>query len=154
MSKCKIGSFKLAGQGIGRVLGSLEAEIMEIIWANGMEITIREVWEKLGLKRRVSFNTVMTVMNRLVSKGLLHREAGADCYHFRPVQDRSSFVAEIAREVARGLVQDFGLDAIGPLVEALEEAPPEYMAALEDLLRRRRESSLGQRTVPEFPPKQ
>ena len=44
---------------------------MEIVWSN-KGITIKEVQQKLSEESPVNFNTVMTVMNRLVEK--LHLE--------------------------------------------------------------------------------
>ena len=139
MSETKrIQSFSLDRQGLARVLGSLEAEVMEAIWRKGQEVTIREVWEDLLLSREIAFNTVMTVMNRLVEKGVLRRERGREAYRYRPLQSRDEFMRDMSRRVARGLVNDFGESVIAPFVEALDEAHPGYLQALEEFIRRRR----------------
>ncbi|MDA8212388.1 MAG: BlaI/MecI/CopY family transcriptional regulator [Clostridia bacterium] len=135
----KFQSFSLEREGLARVLGSLEAEVMEIIWRKGQEVTIREVWEELMLARTIAFNTVMTVMNRLADKKLLRREPGREAYRFLPVQTREGFLREISRRVAAGLVEDFGEHAIAPFVEALDVAGPGYLEELEEFIRRRKE---------------
>ncbi|KKM11441.1 hypothetical protein SY88_08445 [Clostridiales bacterium PH28_bin88] len=133
-------SFSLEREGLARVLGSLEAEVMDIIWRKGQEVTIREVWEELKHSRAIAFNTVMTVMNRLVDKRILRREPGREAYRFLPFQTREGFLREISRRVAAGLVEDFGEHAIAPFVEALDAAGPEYLEELEKYIRRRKES--------------
>lgn len=135
----KFQSFNLEREGLARVLGSLEAEVMEIIWRKGQEVTIREVWEELMHTRSVAFNTVMTVMNRLVDKRILRREPGREAYRFLPVQTRDAFLREISSRVAMGLVEDFGEHAIAPFVEALDAADSWYLEQLEEFIRRRKE---------------
>ena len=56
-------NYRLNEQGLNHFFG-LEAKIMEIIWSTE-GITIKEV-RKLSEESPVNFNTVMTVMNRLV----------------------------------------------------------------------------------------
>ena len=64
-------NYKLNEQGLNHFFGPLEAKIMEIVWSSE-GITIKEVQQKLSEESPVNFNTVMTVMNRLVEK--LHLE--------------------------------------------------------------------------------
>ena len=70
-----ISSFRLRERHLRRVLGDLEADVMEVLWRRG-EASIREVWEELKRRRSITFNSIMTIMNRLVAKGLLRREDG------------------------------------------------------------------------------
>ncbi len=53
-------------------LGELELEVMQVIW-NHDSITVSDVLSELADERH--HNTIMTVMNRLVSKGMLERYA-------------------------------------------------------------------------------
>lgn len=138
MSEQHIQTYHLTKEGLTRVLGSLEAEIMEIIWQHSSPVTIRDVWEEILPHRDISFNTVMTVMNRLVKKELLNRERGENSYLFRPVKMRKDFLEEISHEVARGLVKDFGESAIAQFVEAVEDVDPNYLQQLEDFIRRKK----------------
>lgn len=63
-------NYKLNEQGLNHFFGPLEAKIMEIIW-NKPDRTIKEVQQQLSEESSINFNTVMTVMNRLVEKGHL-----------------------------------------------------------------------------------
>ena len=130
--------FRLGAQGLGRVLGELEATVMDVIWASSGPVTIREVTEQLQSRQPLAFNTVMTVMNRLVAKGLLKRSGRKGSYTYRPTMDRDAFLREVTRRVAAGLVQDFGTLAVSQFVDVLAEEAPDALAELERQLRRRR----------------
>ncbi|QIA27450.1 BlaI/MecI/CopY family transcriptional regulator [Thermaerobacter sp. PB12/4term] len=130
--------FRLGDQGLRRVLGELEATVMEVVWAGPGAVTIREVTERLSSSRQpLAFNTVMTVMNRLVAKGLLRRSGRKGSYTYRPAMDREAFLREVTRRVAAGLVQDFGSLAVSQFVDVLAEEAPDALAELERELRRR-----------------
>lgn len=63
------------GNGAETLLGELELEIMQIIWAR-QRVTVREVLEALSEKWSLAYTIVMTVMTRLVDKDILrqHRQ--------------------------------------------------------------------------------
>lgn len=143
MGRDKVNSFSLVKRGLGRVLGSLEAEVMEVIWRKNREVTIREVWDEIRAVRSIAFNTVMTVMNRLTAKGLLQREAGREAHRFQAVQSREHFLGNISRQVADGLVRDFGQQAIAPFVEALGQVDPVYLRALEEYIQKQKDAGKG-----------
>jgi len=110
---------------------------MEVIWRRG-SASIREVWDELKLKRPLAFNTVMTVMNRLVEKGLLRREDRRGSYRYRPRVNRETFLTRVSHDVAEALIQEFGDVAVAQFIEVLEEVDPEKLAALERLILERR----------------
>jgi predicted transcriptional regulator len=130
-------TFRLRERRLRRVLGDLEADVMEVLWRRG-EASIREVWEAVKARRSITFNTVMTVMNRLVEKGLLRREDGRGRYRYRPRMDRETLLAHVSRDVAEALVEEFGDIAVAQFVDVLREADPEKLKALERLLARRK----------------
>ena len=133
-----IASFRLRGRRLSRVLGDLEAEVMETLWRRNAA-SIREVWDEVKLKRPLAFNTVMTVMNRLVEKRLLRREDRRGSYRYSPRVSREDFLAQVSHDIAASLVQEFGEIALAQFIEVLEEVDPEKLAALERLIRERRE---------------
>ncbi|GAW92529.1 transcriptional regulator [Calderihabitans maritimus] len=137
----QIQTFYLNKTGTERVLGSLEAEIMEIIWQASGKVTIREVQEKILTQREISFNTVMTVMNRLVNKGLLEKEKISNSFHYRATISKADFLGNVSRRVARGLLEDFGESTIAHFVEAMAEVNPDYLSRLESLIRRKKDKN-------------
>lgn len=129
--------FRSTGRQLGRILGELEAEVMEVIWRRG-SASIREVWEEVTRKHPRTFNTVMTIMNRLTEKGLLRREDRRGSYRYVPRVAREAFLARVSRDVAKALVREFGDVAVAQFVEILETVDPKKLAALEARVRERR----------------
>lgn len=128
--------FDLDGSGLTRVLGELQARIMEAVWQLGAP-TGKEICDALGPGSH--YKTVLTVTNRLVDKGLLTREpAGGRAFRYRAVEERAAFLSRIAGSVASGLVGDFGRPALAQFVQAAEEVDPTYLDELERLVRERK----------------
>ncbi|SNT53545.1 Penicillinase repressor [Bacillus sp. OK838] len=80
-----IKNFKYDEVGLNRFFGPLEANIMEYLWDKN-EQSIKAVQQSLELDKPINFNTVMTVMNRLVEKGILEKRSEGRLSLFRPVQ--------------------------------------------------------------------
>lgn len=110
---------------------------MEVLWRRG-SASIREVWDEVKLKRPLAFNTVMTVMNRLVDKELLRREDRRGSYRYYPRVNRDVFLTRVSHDVAEVLIREFGDIAVAQFVEALQDVDPKKLAALERLVLERR----------------
>jgi len=110
---------------------------MEVIWRRG-SASIREVWEEVARKHPRTFNTVMTIMNRLTEKGLLRREDRRGSYRYVPRVGRDAFLARVSHDVAKALVREFGDVAVAQFVEVLETVDPKKLAALGARVRERR----------------
>ena len=63
-----------------RIFGELELAILNVFKKDGSACTVRDVLQTLG--REDKYTTIMTVMNRLVTKGELHRERIGQSYHY------------------------------------------------------------------------
>lgn len=129
----KLTTYRLHASGLRRVLGDLEADIMERLWARG-NATIGEIHHDLERERQIAFNTVMTVMNRLVDKGLLTRSRRGRRYRYAPSQDRDALMASVSRSLAQGLVRDFSEYAVAQFASALAEEDPDKLDDLERLI--------------------
>jgi len=127
--------FRVRGRGLTRVLGSLEAEVMEEIWRQG-ETTIRRVWDALVKRRPIAFNTVMTVMNRLADKGVLVRRGHSGAYRYAARENRDAFLARISHTIAQGLIRDFGDYAVAEFVTAIRDIDPAKLETLRRALAR------------------
>ena len=127
---------RLNAHGVARGLGDLEAEIMEVVWRQDGDLTIRDVCDGIG--RPLSFNTVMTVMNILMKKGLLVRSGSRRSYVYRAALGREEFVTHLAQQVFRGLLEDFGDLAAAGFIEASDVIDE---VQLNSLLERMRESA-------------
>ena len=125
-----INVFRSDRPGIRKVLGDLEADIMEVIWARATDkgIAVREVFEFLYAGRSIAYTTVMTVMSRLADKGILTRRAEGRGYVYEAA---SSDAAQIA---VRGVVKEFGPAALAHFVDEAR-ADPKLLRRLERLMR-------------------
>ena len=136
MRKPPVSAFRLQAQGLDRVLGSIEADVMEHIWSGDGPVTIRAVHQALVRDRPLSFNTVVSVMNHLVDKGILRRERARRGHVFGPILGREEFLATVSHEVASGLIRDFGQPAVAQFVAALREEDPVALTRLAKVLQR------------------
>jgi predicted transcriptional regulator len=113
----------------GDLLGPLESVVMERVWKRG-PLTVRDVVEEIGRPRGLAYTTVMTVMVRLHGKGLLARERNGKTYLYRAVSTRDEHRALLSRDLARGLVTEFGDAALAAFSAELDEVDAQHRAAL------------------------
>lgn len=122
---------------IEKLLGELELTIMEIAWQAG-DVTVRDVLEQLAPVRPLAYTTVMTIMNRLVDKGLLTRTLSERTGVYHIAQTREDFVQNQAGQRIRSLLEDFGDVAVAQFLKALDPQDVEKQAALERFLAKRK----------------
>jgi predicted transcriptional regulator len=91
-------------------LGWLEAEILRIVWDKG-EVTVRDAYEEIRLRRRIAYTTVMSVLRNLAAKALLEQDKTNSAYVYRP--------AVTDEEVARGILDAVVDKIMGGKVEPL-----------------------------------
>lgn len=121
-------------------LGPLEFAVMEIVWRRG-ESSVRHVAELLA--RPLAYTTVMTTLDRLYKKGLLHRRKSERAFVYRAALSREEWERKQAGDAVAGL-----LDAryssemlISCLVDAVERHDQSLLDELERKIRSRRESA-------------
>ena len=128
---------RLSADGLAKVLGDLEARVMGVVWALGRPSSARAVHERVAREHNVAIHTVITVLNKLVEKGLLRREKRGDLLHFEPTLSEDAFRAQASRQVVEGIMS-FGPDAVtASFVDVLAERDPEQLAELARLIERR-----------------
>ena len=91
---------KLNEKGLAKILGEREAEVMDVVWKKN-EVSVRDVCGELCEKREYSFNTIMTIMNRLTTKGLLKKEAKEGVYCYEAVLSRKDFILKRTAKLKR-----------------------------------------------------
>jgi predicted transcriptional regulator len=104
-----IGVFRPDRPGIRKVLGDLEAGIMELVWARpaGQGTTVRDIFEVLYQRRRIAYTTVMNTMTRLAKKGLLRTEKVEQTYVYYPNLTQEEFVARFVGRILEDLLVSF-----------------------------------------------
>ncbi len=107
--------------GLNKVLGNLERDIMEAAWSRGGEFTVRDIYSTLLKKRNIAYTTVMTVMGRLTDKGLLLRRKEGVAHYFKPTYSLKEFTNNIVAKVVDSLMEDFGDVTLAQFVNNLKE---------------------------------
>lgn len=72
--------------------GDLQSEVMAAVWKLG-EATVDQVRAERPRRRKVAYNTVQTVLNRLVDHGLLVRTLKGRAFVYTAKLDESEYVA-------------------------------------------------------------
>jgi len=135
-----ISVFRPDRPGIRKVLGDLEADIMEFIWGRPLDqpTAVREVFENLYTTRRIAYTTVMSTMARLARKRLLRVEKANQAYLYYPKLSQEEFVSGFVRRIVEDLLVSFS----GATLEGLEsmqdsEGAKRARQLLEEISRRR-----------------
>jgi predicted transcriptional regulator len=119
----------------GRQVGDLEGEVLELLWLAADWLSGREVWERLGDESR-AYTTVMTILSRLVDKGLVERQARGRGHVYRAAGDRDELTARAISSLLAATADP--RVALAHFVEALDD--PALVAELAELLERVRRS--------------
>ena len=136
----EVSVFRLDRPGIRKVLGDLEAEIMEFIWGSppGEGTTVRDVFEVLYARRRIAYTTVMSTMARLAKKNLLGVERDDQAYVYYPKLSQEEFISRFVGHVLEDLMVSFAdatFNELGTLSDPQVAARAQQL--LEEIARRR-----------------
>jgi predicted transcriptional regulator len=127
-------------RGIEKLLGDLEREIMEIMWARPQG-SVRDLLVAINQERpadrKLAYTTVMTVMARLADKKLLERQLVGRTHAYAAAQTREAFLARSSQDFARQMIEDFGDAAVAGFLNVLRDVAPDRLAKLRRQARRR-----------------
>lgn len=115
------------GGGIMAGLGDLERAVMDTLWDAKGPLSVRDVHVALSA-RDLAYTTVMTVLVRLVGKGLAERELDGRAWQYRAARSRQELTADAMNDA-------LGTDEAGrsaALVAFVEKVTPDEA----DLLRK------------------
>ena len=98
--------FDIGAEGTAIFLGPTEARLMELAWREP-SLTVKSALSHLGPKSGLAYTTVMTVLNRLVNKGLLSRSRDGRNFVYEAVTDRSVFISSRVTEIRACLKKNF-----------------------------------------------
>lgn len=124
-------------KGLRKILGALEADIMEILWKN-KKMTVHDVHKKIQARRTLAYTTVMTVMSRLAEKGLLERVKEGSAFVYRTTLSKEQFTALTLKKIINEIVEDFSTPALSYFVESLEDTHSDKIAELARLVEKKR----------------
>lgn len=130
--------FRPMRDGLAKVLGELEADVMEFVWAQPRPVSARTVEEEIGAARGVQYITLVTVLNNLWKKRLLARKRDGRAFLYRPRVTREEYIRRVSREILSGIVSLDRDLAISSFVDVLAEDAPDELQRLKDRLAARR----------------
>lgn len=127
--------FRPANDGLQKMLGRLEAQIMEAMWAAEGPVCVENVREALAERgKSAAYTTVMTTLSRLYTKGLLAREQRGKAYYYTPRVTRRELTSSVTKQVIDGLLGSFAEPAMAYFVEALSDESPDKLEQLVSLI--------------------
>ena len=115
-------------------LGPLERTVMDHIWEQGADVTVRDVLEtKAGAG--LAYTTVMTILDRLWRKGFLRRSRVGRAYVYRIRRTEQEYLAGLMdrvltgaadrRSVLLGFVRGIDQEDLGHLRSMIREVEKE-----------------------------
>lgn len=121
------------------VLGPLETDVMEAVWAAG-DATVRDVHATLAGDRDIAYTTVMTTMARLADKGVLVKDASGLAHRYRPALSREEYARSTVHSVVDWLVRSYPEPALSYFVDVVRDGGDDAaLAALSSKVARLRE---------------
>jgi predicted transcriptional regulator len=124
--------FNPTQDGITKVLGPLESQIMAVVWQM-KQATASDVHHALQATRQlenrdIAYTTVMTTMSRLYEKNILSRRKVGMSFVYTPALGHDEFINYVVKDVMDSLVREFG--------EPVFQYFAEYCAGNEDRKKR------------------
>lgn len=116
-----------AGSRTRRGPGELESEVLAALWAAEDALTPAQVQQALVVP--TAYNTVQTILIRLLDKGLVRREVAGRGHAYQPVQGQ----AELAAARMHALMTR-GSDHLAVLQRFVDALDPEDETALRQLI--------------------
>ena len=130
-------NFRLGSEGLAKVLGDLEARVMRAVWDLGVPSPARNVHDRVVESHDVAQLTVITVLNKLVVKGLLRRFKRDDRFHYEARWSEAEFLRHASRQVVAQVLA-FEPDVVAAsFVDVMAERDPARLAELARAIRRR-----------------
>jgi predicted transcriptional regulator len=120
-------------------LGRLERAVMEAVWKSDA-VSVRAV--QIQLARPVAYTTVMTTLDRLYKKGLVHRRREGRAFVYTAAIARHEIETTMTTGLLTGLLSGGPGDArpfLSNLVDAVGDRDDQLLDELERLVRDKRE---------------
>lgn len=126
----------LGSRGIAKVFGECEAMMLETLWSRPAA-SVRDVQSALRRKgHQLSFNATMTILNRLVEKGVVRKQKKNGIFAYSPHAARAAFLGKLQRDILRMVIADRELFSTAAFVDAMDDLSSKDRAALKKILDR------------------
>lgn len=113
---------------------------MQAVWRLG-SATVDQVRDDLPSSQRSAYNTVQTVLNRLVERGLLERTRVGKSFQYTPLVSEAEYVAQSIHHALDGATSDVRRTVLAELLGGLEQSELSDLRRRAKAIERRRNSS-------------
>lgn len=111
------------------IQGDLQELIMRAAWRLGQG-SVDDIRAALPRKQRGAYTTVQTILNRLVTRGLLRRDKQGKAFIYSPKVSEADYVARSLKSTLAGASDKARLAALANLVGGLKPAEMEEINSL------------------------
>jgi predicted transcriptional regulator len=120
-------------------LGKLESELMERVWARG-ETSVREIYEEVS--SRLAYTTVMTTLDRLFKKGLLHRRAVGRAFFYTATVSKQEYNQKLTQHLLGIAEHESGSRqaVLSCFVDYVSESDRKLLDELDELIKAKKRS--------------
>lgn len=119
-------------------LGKLERRVLDEAWQR-REVTVRDIYLAFG--ENIAYTTLMTTLDRLFRKQLLHRRKDGRAFLYSPAVSREEFENGIREDVIDGLLGG-GSEGVQPvlacIVDTVSERDRELLDELDRLVQEKK----------------
>lgn len=114
-----------------RVLGELEARVMDVLWEEH-PLSVRTACERL--RGDHAYTTIMTTMDRLHKKRLLRRRKDGNAFLYEPAMDRAEYQRRVVEAALTPLLEQGAAPVLAAFVEVAADLDEKHLAQLERLI--------------------
>jgi predicted transcriptional regulator len=115
-------------------VGELEASVLAALWDGG-ELATPDVFNRVGRPRGLAYTTILTVLQRLLRKGLVSRRTQGKAHTYSATLSREQF-SERRGELLAGAMVGLGTAGLSAFLAEAQRLDPAFMAKLRSQLRR------------------
>lgn len=101
--------------------GELQVQVMSAVWRLDSP-TVEEVRSALPPRYRGAYNTIQTVLNRLVERGLLTRRKVGNAFEYRPRLSEAEYLSRSISQTLAGASMDARQAALAQLIGGLKDS--------------------------------
>ncbi|HEY6562582.1 MAG TPA: BlaI/MecI/CopY family transcriptional regulator [Polyangiaceae bacterium] len=121
----------------GNDVGDLERAILDTLWANSEPLSVRDALRQIRRRPPLAYTTVLTVLDRLHEKGLVHRHKQGRAFLYRPALTKAEWLGQRAARVLASENRE-GPAVLAAFLDSAERADPKIVNELAQLIAARR----------------
>ena len=129
-----VAAFRPHNEGLAKLFGSLEANIITLVWEHD-QASARDIFEALRDQgHRISYGAVKTVLDRLVKKQVLARTLHGNQFQYQASLNQQEFTYSAVREIIDSLFASFPAPMYAQFLDHIRNEDPEQLEQLIEII--------------------